>query len=119
MCGWGGEGGEALLTPMAEARHQLYEIYAAGTWGTRFTYASGYTPLPDRKSFVPPQMQERERQFTELNGFKPGIRIDGKGTLWPDFLPNGSSSFVMFFVSERVITDLTAGGFEFIDATEF
>jgi hypothetical protein len=99
-------------------RHNLYEIDVGDTYRSRFAYASGYTPLPDRKSFVPPAMQERNRQFTEINGFKPGIRIWPQGPNWPDFLFNGGG-YVSFFVSHRVIADIKSADIEFLDATEF
>ena len=98
--------------------HRLYQIKPGDTFRSRFAYASGYTPLPDRKSFEHPSMVERNRQFAELNGYQPGIRISREGSKWPDFLYCGGGD-VTFFVSERVVADLRQAGIEIIDATEF
>lgn len=103
--------------------NSLYEIREENAYRSRYAYASGYTPLPDRKSFVPPAMQERNRQFIELNGSKPGIRISYEGSKrdgarWPDFLSNGCG-YVSFFVSERVIKDLRDFPVDLLDVTEF
>src|SRR4051794_11776691 len=70
---------------MQPLRYPLFEIEVGDPYHSRFAYASGYTPLPDRKSFVPPASEEHNRQFTELNGFKPAIRIS-PASRWPDFL---------------------------------
>jgi hypothetical protein len=103
---------------MAAMQQRLYEIKVGDTYRSRFAYAFGYTPLPDRKSFVPPAMQERNRQSIELNGFKPGIQISREGSKWPDFLFCGGG-YVSFFVSERVVADLRLVDIEILDATEF
>lgn len=102
---------------MTPFRHPLFEVKHGNTWRSPFAYAMGYTPLPDRKSFVPPQVAEDNRKFTELNGYKPGIRIT-PASRWPDFLFCGGG-YVSFFVSERVVNDIREGGFELLDATEF
>lgn len=80
--------------------HKLYRLEAGGIYRSHFADASGYAPLPDRKSFVPPAIEEHNRQFVELNGFKPGIRISPEGSKWPDFLFNGGG-YVPYFVSAR------------------
>lgn len=96
----------------------LYELHPGGTYRSPFAYAFGYTPLPDRKSFVPAAMEQRNREFIELSGSQPGIRISCEGREWPDFLANGGG-YVPFFVSEHVISDLRVAQIEFLDATEF
>lgn len=103
---------------MTATRHNLYEWTAGLAYRSQYAYASGYTPLPDRKSFVPPARAAHHRRFTEINGHKPGIQISGEGSKWPDFLVNGGG-YVQFFVSERVIRDLDEAGVEILDATEF
>jgi hypothetical protein len=70
---------------MSSPRYPLFEIKVGDTWRSPYVYASGYTPLPDRKSFVPPQVAESNREFNELNGLKPGIHIS-PASRWPDFL---------------------------------
>ncbi len=102
---------------MTPFRHPLFEVKVGTTWRSPFVYASWCVPLPDRKSFVPPHVAEHNRQFNELNGYKPGIQIS-PGARWPDFLKCGGA-YVSFFVSERVVNDIREGGFELLDATEF
>lgn len=91
---------------------------SAGLATRGFAYASGYTPLPDRKTFIPDSQRERNDEFTRINGFKPGIRIGDSGSKWPDFLMNGGG-YVSHFVSERVVSSLKREGIEILDATEF
>ncbi|TLD71558.1 hypothetical protein FEM03_05285 [Phragmitibacter flavus] len=91
---------------------------SAETDGRRFAYASGYTPLPDRKTFIPEIARERHEEFTRISGFKPGIHIGDFGSKWPDFLMNGGG-YVSQFVSERVISALEREGVEILDITEF
>jgi hypothetical protein len=103
---------------MIATEPNLFKIRVKDTYGSPYAYAIGYTPLADRKSFVPDSMIEREEEFTRINGSKPGIRIDKEKRLWPDFLYNGGG-WVSFFVSERVVEDIRSAGIEFLDATEF
>lgn len=98
-------------------RYPLFQVKVGDTHRSPYAYASGYTPLPDRKSFVPPAFAERNRRSIELNGYKPGIQITA-ASRWPDFLFCGGG-YISFFVSERVVNDIRAGGFELLDATEF
>jgi len=103
---------------MTVSRHSLYQVEVGDTYRSRFAYASGYAPLPDRKGFVPPAMQERNQRFIDVNGLKPGIQISREGSEWPDLLFN-VCGYISFFVSHHVVADLKAGGFEILDATEF
>jgi len=96
----------------------LFQVRVKDTYGSPYAYAIGYTPLADRKDFVPDSMKEREEQFTRINRFKPGIRIDKEKRLWPDFLFNGGG-YVSFFVSGKVLADIRSAGIEILDATEF
>lgn len=103
---------------MIAEKPNLFQVNVKDTYGSPYAYAIGYTPLADRKSFVPDSMKERSEQFTRINGYKPGIRIDKEKRLWPDFLFNGGG-YVSFFVSDKVIKDIRSAGIEILDATEF
>jgi hypothetical protein len=91
---------------------------SAGLDSGGFIYASGYTPLPYRKTFVPDSQRDRNEEFARINGLKPGIQIGDSGKKWPDFLGNGGG-YVSHFVSERVILALQREGIEILDVTEF
>jgi hypothetical protein len=99
-------------------RPNLFRVGVKDTYGSPYAYASGYTPLADRKSFVPDSMKERNEQSTRISGYKPGIRIDSQKRLWPDFLSNGGG-YVSFFVSEKVVEDIRSAGIGILDVTEF
>src|SRR6188474_2447572 len=101
---------------MTATRHSRYQWETGGTYQSPYAYASGYTPLPDRKSFVPPSLKEDNDRFIRLAGSKPGIHVSDEGSKWPDFLANGCG-YVAFFTSERVLSDLQGAGFEILDAT--
>ena len=103
---------------MIPTKPNLFKVRVKDTYGSPYAYAIGYTPLPDRKSFVPDSQKERNEQFTRINGYKPGIRIDKEKRLWPDFLFNGGG-YVSFFVSEKVVEDIRSAGIEILDITEF
>jgi len=98
--------------------HSLFKLEHNSFSTKGFAWASGYRPVPGRKSFIHPAEIERMEEFFRLNPEPPGIHIDG-GYRWPDFLGQGGGGLVRFFVSERVLSSLQRHGIEYLDATEY
>jgi hypothetical protein len=97
-------------------------IYKIRSWAcgyTKFPWVAGWGPLEDMPFFdtFPPATQELKRRSWEVSSLQPGLYIDPGGKVWSDILGCGGGP-PSFFVSERIVSDLSAEGIEFLRATE-
>lgn len=97
----------------------FYEIKCWSYGHTKFPWVAGWGPLDQMPFFemFSPKSQELKRRSWEVSSLEPGLYIDPGGTVWSDVL-GCCGSPLSYFVSERILNDLTAEGIEFLRATE-
>lgn len=97
----------------------IYKMRPFAVGGRSFPWCAGYGPLQSMPFFeeLTDAFKIPIRGFWAGNPMSPGMEIDPGGRTWSDLIGNGASH-PSFFVSNKVISDLTGASIEVWRTTE-
>lgn len=97
----------------------FYEIEYWAVGYTKYPWVSGWRPLVSMPFFdaLPPVSRNSKEDFWKVNPGLPGLFIDPGAKEWSDVLGCGGGP-PSYFVSDKIVNDLSSAGIPILRATE-